>query len=342
MADSKIRLLGLREVRFSDSLYYLTALAEDGRKLEVRCRDTRKRGGQAVAVARPFEYIACVLAERGGKYTLREADLVHSFFPLSQDIQSYALACYLAELVSSVTQPDESNPALCRLLLGALYALETRRQEAPLVKAAFEWRVIAESGYAPDLDTCGVCRETVAQPHTVSPAGTPAPPFFSVAAATVAHASCARRVGGDWTRLAPGTYQAIRSVLSRPPDHVYAFGLTGAARGQFCTLAEQYVLYRLEHSFDSLSFYHSLLKPTPFPTDVARRSNLATSNPANSNLASPNPASPEPVSAADNPHTPDSPDRPANADHADSPDNQDKREDRKTRETGSEEEHTTQ
>jgi len=282
LADIKLRALGLREVRFSDSQYYLTALAEDGRKIEIRCRDARKRGGasgssgqagQLVSVARPFEYIACVLAERGGKYTLREADRVHSFFPLSQDIMSYALACYLAELVSSVSQADESNPALCRLLLGALYALETHKQEASLVKAAFEWRVIAESGYAPNLNTCGICRQAVAGSAT-APVAPVAPPFFSVAAATVAHAPCVQRVGGPWTRLANGTYQAIRSVLSRPPDHVYSFGLTGTARTQFCTLAEQYVLYRLEHSFDSLAFYHSLLQPTPLPASLVRRSRL--------------------------------------------------------------------
>lgn len=298
MADIKLRALGLREVRFSDSQYYLTALAEDGRKIEIRCRDTRKRGGsagrsgrsgqagqaaQTMAVARPFAYIACVLAERGGKYTLREADLVHSFFPLSQDILSYALACYLAELISSVSQGDEPNPAFCRLLLGAFYALETRKQDAKLVKAAFEWRVLAESGYQPDLDTCGICREAFALPSSKAPADSAnladsanpipplSPPFFSVAAATVAHAHCVQRVGGSWTRLTNGTYQAIRSVLSRPPDHVYAFGLTGAARKQFCTLAEQYVLYRLEHSFDSLSFYHSLLQPVALPPSLVSR-----------------------------------------------------------------------
>ena len=38
------------------------------------------------------------------------------------------------------------------------------KRDPELVKAAFEWRIMAESGYAPDLTSCGVCGEVIENP----------------------------------------------------------------------------------------------------------------------------------------------------------------------------------
>lgn len=91
------------------------------------------------------------MSERGGRYSFRDASLIHSFFPLSQDIERYALACYLAELTGALADEQTDCPALCSVLLTALSALEKKKRDPALVKAALEWRVMAEGGYAPTL-----------------------------------------------------------------------------------------------------------------------------------------------------------------------------------------------
>ena len=163
MAEVKLRALGLREVDFGDFDRYLTALTEDGRRIEILCKNAR-RGKKQNPAARQLCYSEFILSDRGGRYTLRDADLVHSFFALAGDIEKYALSCYLNELTTALTVPDFDNPALCRLLLYALYALEGGKRDPALVKAAFEWRIMAESGYAPDLTSCGVCGEVIENP----------------------------------------------------------------------------------------------------------------------------------------------------------------------------------
>lgn len=166
MAEVKLRALGLREVDFGDFDRYLTALTEDGRRIEILCKNAR-RGKKQNPAARQLCYSEFILSDRGGRYTLRDADLVHSFFALAGDIEKYALSCYLNELTTALTVPDFDNPALCRLLLYALYALEGGKRDPELVKAAFEWRIMAESGYAPDLTSCGVCGEVIENPAGV-------------------------------------------------------------------------------------------------------------------------------------------------------------------------------
>ena len=175
---------------------------------------------------------------------------MHSFFVLAEDIERYALACYLCELTSALSDPGLESPSLCRLLLTALLALERKKREPALVKAAFELRVMAESGYAPDLTSCGVCGEAVS-------AG---PVWFSVPAGGIVHESCARRVGGCMP-LDGSALRAVVHVLSAEPKRLAAFALTGAAAGQLAALAEQYVRFHLGRGFSSLDFYRSLAGP---------------------------------------------------------------------------------
>ena len=220
MAEVKLRALGLREVDFGDFDRYLTALTEDGRRIEILCKNAR-RGKKQNPAARQLCYSEFILSDRGGRYTLRDADLVHSFFALAGDIEKYAL-----------------------------YALEGGKRDPALVKAAFEWRIMAESGYAPDLTSCGVCGEVIENP----------PVCFSVRAGTAADAKCAGRVGG-YAQLVDSTLRAMLHALTAEPNKVYAFALNGPAREQFCGMAEEYVKYHLGRGFESLQFYRSLQAP---------------------------------------------------------------------------------
>ena len=208
MAEVKLRALVLREVDFGDWDRYLTVLAEDGRRVEILCKNAR-RGKKTNPAAR-----------------------------------------YLCELTSALSDPGLESPALCRLLLTALLALERKKRDPALVKAAFELRVMAESGYAPDLTSCGVCGEVIENP----------PVCFSVRAGTAADAKCAGRVGG-YAQLVDSTLRAMLHVLTAEPNKVYAFALSGPAREQFCGMAEEYVKYHLGREFESLRFYRSLQMP---------------------------------------------------------------------------------
>lgn len=249
MAEIRLRGLVLRETDFGDCDRYLSLLTEDGRRTEILHRNA-KRSRKHAASAQQFCFSEFIVSERGGRYSFRDASLIHSFFPLSQDIERYALACYLAELTGALADEQTDCPALCSVLLTALSALEKKKRDPALVKAALEWRVMAEGGYAPDLAECSVCGEVIENP----------PVCFSVRAGTAADAKCARRVGG-YAQLVDSTLRAMLHVLTAEPNKVYAFALNGPAREQFCNMAEEYVKYHLGRGFESLQFYQSLQVP---------------------------------------------------------------------------------
>ncbi|MFQ9127178.1 MAG: DNA repair protein RecO C-terminal domain-containing protein [Butyricicoccaceae bacterium] len=135
------------------------------------------------------------------------------------------------ELTSALSDPGLESPALCRLLLTALLALERKKREPALVKAAFELRVMAESGYAPRFNLVRRVRRGDREPAGV---------LFR----SGGH-SRGRKVRGESRRLCTAcvdsTLRAMLHALTAEPNKVYAFVLSGPAREQFCGMAEEYV-----------------------------------------------------------------------------------------------------
>lgn len=77
---------------------------------------------------------------------------------LRTDIDRFGRATVLLEIVDQVGQEGEPNPALYKLLAGALAELD--RGGNPLVVPAFAAKVLALEGVAPMLDACVSCGST--------------------------------------------------------------------------------------------------------------------------------------------------------------------------------------
>src|SRR5258706_11430814 len=63
----------------------------------------------------------------------------------------------MLEAVDQVAQDREPNPAMYRMLTGALHTLATTRN--PLVTPAFFWKLLSLEGFHPLLDGCARCGE---------------------------------------------------------------------------------------------------------------------------------------------------------------------------------------
>lgn len=248
MEHVTIKGLVLRETDFGDSDRYISVLTEQGARIEVLCRRVRRRGGRQVGAVRLFCWSELTLYCSRGKYTLDSAELITSFWGVTASMETYAMCCYLAELIAHMTDTDEECPAVTRLMLYALRAVAEQGREPALVKAAFEMRLMAETGYYPDLSGCAAC------------GGEANPLWFSPQDGVSRCAACVSRLGGGgYVQLLPGTCAALAHILDCPITRVFSFALGGAAAGQLARVCEDYALCRAERGFDSLTFYRSLL-----------------------------------------------------------------------------------
>ena len=89
---------------------------------------------------------------------ITQAERVVAFTRLRTDLDLYGRCSVVLEMVDSTMVEAESNPALYKLLTGALTELE--RNGNPLVVAAFAAKFLALEGVQPRLDSCVRCGAT--------------------------------------------------------------------------------------------------------------------------------------------------------------------------------------
>ena len=83
------------------------------------------------------------------KLTLNEAEPLELFWGMRSDVDKLALGSYFAEVTEAVAEEARPDQALLSLVLNSLYALDKLKKPLPLVKAAFELKLLCVAGYEP-------------------------------------------------------------------------------------------------------------------------------------------------------------------------------------------------
>ena len=147
----------LRATATKEADYILNILTDSLGRIAVVARGARRKGSRIAAGSELLAFSELILYQRGNWYYLDEASTISLFDGIRQDIELLSLASYFAEMTECVTAEDEPVPEILSLLLNSLYALDTLQKPQSIVKAAFELKLLALSGYEPLLDGCAVC-----------------------------------------------------------------------------------------------------------------------------------------------------------------------------------------
>lgn len=144
--------LVLRETAYKDYDKMLTVLTPQYGKLSVLARGARRKGSVHMASTQLLTHSNYVLFTMRERHQLDDSETVSLFFNIRQDIKSFALGSYFAELLDAVCAEEEPHAEIFELALWALRTLERGKRPMRLIKAAFELRLMSLSGFEPDLD----------------------------------------------------------------------------------------------------------------------------------------------------------------------------------------------
>lgn len=247
---AQTRGLVLRETAYRDADKLLTVLTEDLGKLTLRARGARRRRSPLSAATQQLTYSAFTLFESRGRWSINEAEPLELFPRLREDLDRLALGCYFAQVLEQTGDVDLVTPGLLRLGLNALYALSSGRRPPALIKAAFELKLLALSGYEPDLSACRICGQT------------PEEPWLSLQQGVLCCGSH-RQGPGPWKRVTPSVEAAMNYVLQGPEKKLFSFSLPPEELTQFQDLCEAYLHCQLDREFSTLAFWKGLPRPAP-------------------------------------------------------------------------------
>ena len=165
---------------------------------------------------------------------------------MGQELEKLALASYFSELLEETSDEDVASPDMLRLGLNALYALSKRLYPDVLVKSAFELRLMALAGYAPQLAACAGCARGEGA-------------VFDVKNGVLLCSACAAlHPGGAHAPLTPGMLGAMRYILGADLKKLFSFHIGEEELSALAALTERYVSVQLDRGFKTLSIYHSL------------------------------------------------------------------------------------
>lgn len=174
-------------------------------------------------------------------YNIVSAEKQMDFYDLRLDIEKLALANYITDLCNRTTVADTDCGNILRLVLNTMYYLQKNEYESR-IKPVFELRLMAESGFAPDISCCSNCGNT----ENLT--------YFSVDNSCVECSDCKKT-----SNISQGTLDAIGYILSSPLKNIFSFTISEEVLNQLTSLAEQYTLHRIGTVPKSLTYLKSLI-----------------------------------------------------------------------------------
>ena len=160
-----VKAIVLREAQFRENDKMLTCFSDKLGKISVAVRGAKKIGGRFTAVAQVFCYSDMELyCGKNGIYTLKDAQLIESFYDLRNDLERLTVAGKILRLAARVVQENLEDNESLRLLLNSLYYLSRGELSETLIYCIYRMRLVAIQGYYPDV-TCKFAGTEQAMEH---------------------------------------------------------------------------------------------------------------------------------------------------------------------------------
>lgn len=241
MGNVKVHGIIIRQTDYSDTDRIFTVLSLELGTIRVMAKGVRQRK-TVLSVCRLFLYGEFVLYEGRNMYYMNAVDMIHDFFNLAQDIEYFALACYMADLSENVLMERAGDEQLMKLLLHSFYFMEQKKYIAYHIKTVFEWRLARYAGYCPDMESCEKC-------HTHEKLY-----YFSISQGHVYCEKCGS-TEADAIKISPAIYEAICYILKAPDSRAFSFKIASELLMALNQISEQYVEYHCKSDPATLDYF---------------------------------------------------------------------------------------
>lgn len=149
----------LRTHKLGESDRIITFITERHGKVRAVAKGIRKTKSKFGSRLDPTSHVALQLYEGRELDIVTQAETLDHFRVIREDLDRLTRAVTMLEAVDQLSLEREPNPALYRMLLGALRALAANN--GPLVVAGFHWKVLALEGFRPQVEACVTCQAEV-------------------------------------------------------------------------------------------------------------------------------------------------------------------------------------
>jgi DNA repair protein RecO (recombination protein O) len=189
-------------------------------------RGARRLKSRFGAGLEPFTIIALSYYEKEGRElgSLRQVEIIRSFFNLAGSGEAVAALAYMSELVVEFAPPQEPNEKLFRMVRAVVEALAASPEDLQALVRYFEIWTLKLGGFLPDVRACADCGKALSEE----------PRVYLNAELRARCGPCSNRLGKDFSMSA---YRQVRQAQRLSP-HDFAVSARDSGAAVLGELAE--------------------------------------------------------------------------------------------------------
>ena len=144
----------LRSIDYGETSQIVTLFTREKGRLAVMAKGARRTKSPYGSTLQPMAYTQVVFyyRETRGLQTLSESAHVAPLLDLRRDLEKIALGLRLVELVYALTEEEDAQPPVFRLLTQSLQALDMATTRPANVLPHFQLRLASALGFAPAFE----------------------------------------------------------------------------------------------------------------------------------------------------------------------------------------------
>lgn len=145
----------LRTYKLGEADRIVVLATQQHGKVRAVAKGVRKTRSKFGARLEPLSHVALQLYEGRNLDTITQVEGIDAFRPIRDDLDRYASAMTVLEVVDQLSMEGEADPRRFAMLVGVLRTLADN--DNPLVVPAFELKVLAHEGLGLEVDQCVAC-----------------------------------------------------------------------------------------------------------------------------------------------------------------------------------------
>ncbi|HEX8141765.1 MAG TPA: DNA repair protein RecO [Pyrinomonadaceae bacterium] len=151
--------LVLRTYNLAEADKIVVCLTRKAGVVRAVARGARRLKSKYGAGLEPYTLLALSFYEKEGKelHSLREAEILRSYFHLAQSPETMKTLAYMGELVLEFAPPHEPNEKLFRMVNACLEALAGSQDDMRAITRYFEVWLLKLAGFLPNIRSCADC-----------------------------------------------------------------------------------------------------------------------------------------------------------------------------------------
>ena len=233
----------LKHMPLGESDRLLTLHTPDRGKIRAVARGIRSAKSRKSGHLEPLTHVSVSVIERRGLDVITDAWTLRGFPKLRKDLKNVSVAFYLAELIDNFSTEQSPSINSFNLLNDALVLLENST-ETELLCRYFEVRLLADSGFGPELYQCVECSTVLG----------PANHFFSAGSGGVLCPSCSAKATNPMIPVSQSAMKVLRFLRRETYTKVARLHVPQQLMNEMERLTGSYIRFLLEREPKSAKF----------------------------------------------------------------------------------------